>query len=143
MTVDDETESRILQKAEYVAEAVAVLARKQSLELETYLDDREQRSIVEREFQTAIEACIDIAELLIVAGDVEMPETNAEKFTVLNELEILTDETAEQLRIAAGFRNVLAHNYGHDIDDIQVYDHLQSDLYWFPRYLREVREHLG
>lgn len=43
---------------------------------------------------------------------------------------------------AAQFRNVLAHTYGHDIDDERVYQHLQDDLHWFPTFLREVRETL-
>ncbi|RJX49360.1 HepT-like ribonuclease domain-containing protein [Halonotius pteroides] len=63
--IDAETETRIVEKAEYIDEAVTVLARKQDLDRETYLADREQRAVVEREFQTAIEACLDIAELLI------------------------------------------------------------------------------
>ncbi len=44
---------------------------------------------------------------------------------------------------AAGFRNVLTHNYGQQIDDKQVYWHLQEDLHWFPAFLREVRTALG
>ena len=43
---------------------------------------------------------------------------------------------------AARFRNVLAHTYGHDIDDERVYRHLQDDLHWFPTYLQEIREAL-
>ena len=65
MSLDAETESRIVEKAEYIEAAVTVLSRKQSLTLSEYLDDREQQAIVEREFQTALEACIDIAELLL------------------------------------------------------------------------------
>lgn len=61
MSVDDETEERILAKAAYIEEAIEILAEKQSLGEAAYLAEREQRDIVEREFQTAIEACIDIA----------------------------------------------------------------------------------
>jgi len=63
MTVSDDIEARILEKAGHVEDAVSVLAEKQELDPETYRTDREQRAIVEREFQTAIEACIDIAGL--------------------------------------------------------------------------------
>ena len=48
MTVPDEVETRILEKAEYVEEAVLVLADKQSLSEDAYRTDREQRAIVER-----------------------------------------------------------------------------------------------
>jgi len=65
MELDAETETRIVEKAEYIEDAVAVLSRKQSLSKATYLDSREQRAVVEREFQTALEGCIDIGELLL------------------------------------------------------------------------------
>ena len=51
MTVPDDVESRIVDRAEYVEEALSVLADKRSLDRETYRTDREQRAIVEREFQ--------------------------------------------------------------------------------------------
>ena len=142
MTVSDENETRILQKAEYVQEAVAVLSRKQSLDEGTYRHSREQRAIVEREFQTAIEACLDIAGILITSIDIPIAETNAGRFRQLEEFGILSQKTSSQMQKAAGFRNVLAHNYGDDIDDKVVYHHLQNELKWFVQYLREVREYL-
>ena len=142
MNLDDETETRIVEKAEYIEEAIIVLSRKQSLEKATYLRNREQRAIVEREFQTAIEACLDIAELLLKAAAEDIPDTNAEKFALLGTRQLLSVETSEVMQEAARFRNVLAHRYGHDIDDAQVYHHLQNDLHWFPTFLGEVRDAL-
>jgi len=139
MRLDDETESRIVEKVEYIEEAVTVLSRKQSLELAVYLNDREQRAIVEREFQTALEACINIAELLLKSSVEEIPDTNAEKFVRLGQLGILSADTTEAMQQAARFRNVLAHTYGHDLNDERIYRHLQTDLHWFPTYLMEVR----
>jgi len=142
VTVAHETEGRILDKAGYVEESVAVLSRKRALAEEEYLADREQRAIVEREFHTAIEACIDIASLLCKELADDVPEQNAAKFTLLTDYDVLSPETADRMKEAAGFRNVLAHNYGEDIDDELVYLTLQSDLDWFPTFLREVREFL-
>lgn len=142
MSLDEETEERILEKATFVEEAVEVLVRKRSLSASEYRSNREQRAIVEREFQTAIEACIDIAELLLKARGVSMPETTLEKFHRLGGVGVLSGPTTERMKEAAGFRNVLAHQYGQDIDDAQVYLSLQEDLGWFTAYLREVREQL-
>jgi uncharacterized protein YutE (UPF0331/DUF86 family) len=142
VTVPEEIEIRILDKVQYVEEALAVLSRKQSLDVKTYRSDREQRAIVEREFQTAIEACIDIAGLLIQASDAEPPETYAERFEVLEERGVLSSETSRRMRKAAGFRNVLTHQYGDEIDDTKVYEHLQTELEWIVAFLREVREFL-
>jgi uncharacterized protein YutE (UPF0331/DUF86 family) len=138
--VPDETEARILDKTAYIQEAVTVLSRKQSLDERTYRTDREERAIVEREFQTAIEACIDIAGLLIGASDASRPETNKERFEALEELGVLTPETSDQMQEAASFRNVLAHNYGTEIDETEVYQHLQTELEWFVTYLREIKD---
>jgi uncharacterized protein YutE (UPF0331/DUF86 family) len=142
VTVPEETEERILDKAIYVEEAVSVLIRKQTLSIEEYLAEREQRSIVEREFQTAIEACIDIASLLCKELD-GVPEQNAEKFYRLPEHDVVSPATGERMKEAARFRTVLAHNYGEDIDDELVYRSLQVDLDWFPTFLRDVREYIG
>lgn len=84
--MDDEAEERIVEKAEYIEQAVAVLSQKQSLDRKEYLTDREQRAIVEREFETAIEACIDIARILLKGSDRSVPSTNAETFEALDEL---------------------------------------------------------
>lgn len=96
----------------------------------------------EREFQTAIEACIDIAGLLIGTLDVDAPETYAERFAVLADAGVLSSETSTRMQRAAGFRNVLVHKYGTDIDDAMVYEHLQSELQWLVTYLHEVKEYL-
>lgn len=142
MTVPDDIESRIVDKTEHVEKAVTVLSDKQSLDGETYASDREQRAVVEREFQTAIEACIDIAGLVLRALDVPIPETNAGRFEALEEHGVLSTETSERMQKAAGFRNVLTHQYGDEIDDGEVYHHLQHELEWLVRYLREIREFL-
>lgn len=98
MSLDDEREERILEKAAYVEDAVAVLKRKQSLGADEYYDDREQRDVVEREFQTAIEACLDIAALLCRDLEGTVPVENAEKFVVLARQGVLSAETAERMK---------------------------------------------
>jgi uncharacterized protein YutE (UPF0331/DUF86 family) len=139
VTVPDDVESRIVDRAEYVEEALSVLADKQSLDRETYRTDREQRAIVEREFQTAIEACIDIAGLLLRTTSTDTPDTYADRFSALEKEDVLSPETSDRMRSAAGFRNVLTHQYGDDIDDALVYEHLQTELEWIVAFLREVR----
>lgn len=75
-----------------------------------------------------------------MTGDV--PEENARKFAVLAEQDVLGPETAQRMKEAAGFPNVLAHTYGDDVDDELIYRSLQTDLEWFPTFLRDVRTYL-
>lgn len=107
---------------------MTVLAHKQELELVEYLENREQRAVVEREFQTAIEACIDIAELLITAASVDVPGTSRR-----------ARPNGWRAPPASG---TCSHSYGHDIDDEQVFWHLTDDLHWFPTFLREIQSAL-
>lgn len=138
--MDDRSEQRVLEKAEYVSEAVSILAKKRdTLSFEEYAEEREQRDVVEREFQTAIEACIDIGELLLASSGTEIPDTNAGVFRELGADTLIETTVATRMAEAAGFRNVLAHRYGNEIDDEDVYNYLQHELPLFRDFLREVR----
>lgn len=141
--MDERIERRIVDKATYVGDAITILAKKRdSLTFDEYLAQREQRDVVEREFQTAIEACIDIGELLLSSQDAVVPETNAAVFRELGEQGVLDDGLAGRMAEAAAFRNVLAHRYGNEVDDEDVYNVLQHDLPVFRNYLEAVRAQL-
>lgn len=141
--MDDRTAGRILDSASYVRDAVMILAEKRdTLSFDEYRSNREQRDVVEREFQTAIEACIDIGELLIREEEAGVPDTNAEVFERLVSMGILSNETGTRMARAAGLRNVLAHKYGAEIDDEDVFNSLQEDLPVFHEYLAQVRDHV-
>jgi uncharacterized protein YutE (UPF0331/DUF86 family) len=141
--MNQQTRRRILEKAEYVGDAVSLLAEKRdSLSFEEYAEHREARDVVEREFQTAIEACLDIGRMVLESRDCEIPETNAAVFRALGDEDVLTDDLAARMAQAAGFRNVLTHQYGNEIDDRDVYNVLRSDLPVFREFLVQVRETL-
>ena len=138
--MDEATRQRIVEKASYVRDAVEVLVSKRdSLSLADYCDSREDRAVVERELQTAIEACIDIGEMLLRSRDTPVPETNRDVFSRLGTEDLLEDATAERMARAAGLRNILTHQYGTDIDDEGVDNPLRDQLDVFEAYLSQVR----
>ena len=138
--MDDSTVDRIVDRAGYVQESVTILAEvRNEVTFATYQNDRRTRDIVEREFQTAIEACLDIGSMLLRAQGETVPETNASIFRQLAEQDVLSDELGRRMAEAAGFRNILAHQYGGEIDDRDVYNVLQHDLDVFAAYLRQIR----
>lgn len=142
MTVDERLAERIVRKVEYIEDALEVLAEKQSIDPDEYADARELKDVVERRLETVSQACIDIARLILSAMDGHQPESNAGAFRQLGRLDVITDATADDMARAAGLRNVLAHRYGHVIDDGQVYEALQ-DLTRYRDFLHEVREFLA
>ena len=56
---------------------------------------------------------------------------------VLGRADVLDDETTETLVTAIGFRNVLAHEYGH-VDEEAVFETLQGGLDVYDTFSRQV-----
>lgn len=55
----------IIEKAEYMVTCLEILASKQSISRDAYIDDVETRDIVERRFEKLTEAALDIARMLL------------------------------------------------------------------------------
>jgi uncharacterized protein YutE (UPF0331/DUF86 family) len=126
-----------------VGDALTILAAKrESLTLDTYRNDREERDVDEREFETAIEACIDIGKMVLRERKVTVPATNAQVFHELVSRDILTEATGQRMAEAAGFRNILSHQYGNNIDDEDVFNFLANELPLFREYLEQIRDYL-
>jgi uncharacterized protein YutE (UPF0331/DUF86 family) len=112
MTADsfpDDRLNRILDAVKTIEESVGILVRKQQLDREEYKADSETRDVVERRFVKMTESAIDIAEELVKQERGEPPASNPESMQLLDEVGVLSTETAEQMAQAARFRNVLSH----------------------------------
>ncbi len=131
----------IVEKAEYVEGCLTMLAEKRPIEFDEYMRNVETRDIVERRFQKATQACIDIARILLKDVCDTPSSGNAATMRRLHDIDVLSNDTAEEMAQAALFRNVLAHEYGNVIDHEAVYDALQ-DLARYERFLREIRVYL-
>jgi uncharacterized protein YutE (UPF0331/DUF86 family) len=73
----------------------------------------------------AIECCIDVAQHLCSAQRWETPRDNGDAMRILGQRGVIGSETAEQMRRAVGFRNVLVHEYV-DVDDAVVVRRLED-----------------
>jgi uncharacterized protein YutE (UPF0331/DUF86 family) len=72
--------------------------------------DEDLQDILARNLALAIQACIDIAYHLCAAAGA-MPATAGEAFALLAKQGRITRPLAQRLQRAAGFRNVLVHEY--------------------------------
>lgn len=79
--------------------------------LEDYLRDRDLQDIVERNFELAIQASIDLGLHLLADLSASLPDTNRGVFRELDRHGLIDTELAGKLEAMAGFRNVLAHEY--------------------------------
>ena len=64
---------------------------------------------VERAFQEAIEACLDLGRRVLIAVGVPLPDTNREVFLLLARQGLVPEDRVERWADMAGFCNVLVH----------------------------------
>ena len=113
------------------------LREKQDLSRDQFLDDVTEQRAVERMFENAIQACVDLAKHVATREFGYRGDSSKEAIERLRENGVVTDDTAETLVDAAGFRNVLAHQYG-EIEPDAVYEYLQSELDVYDTFSREL-----
>lgn len=105
---------------------IAVIENK-DVTLEQIFKDEDIQAIIDRRMQLAIESCIDIATHLIAGLNLPRKERASDAFLLLGEKAIITDELAEKLAKAVGFRNILVHEYT-EIDYRLAYSDLREKL---------------
>ena len=114
-------------KIAVVQERVRRLSRFSGMSFESYLKDLTTKDAIERNIEVAIQACIDIAKMIIKKEGLREPEDNKGVFVVLAENGIISEESLRFLIPMAGTRNVLV--YGYDkIDDTIVFGVLKKHL---------------
>jgi uncharacterized protein YutE (UPF0331/DUF86 family) len=77
--------------------------------------------------------------MILRAEDRTIPNTNAAVFHTLAECGVISKQVSQQMSEAAGFRNILTHRYGDDINNQDVYNFLQHDLQLFGRVAKRSR----
>jgi len=100
--------------------------------------DIKERRFVEHTLQLAIQACLDAASHIVSDDRLGEPQTNQDLFRLLHQAGLISRDIAENLRAAAGFRNILVHGYA-DVDDRVTLDVLENHLDDLLAYVRALR----
>lgn len=118
------------------------LKKKQSLSINEYTQNPDMQAIVERNFQLAIECCLNIGTHLISSLPLEIAEDYASVPMRLADADIIPKDFGKKLANMAKFRNLLVHVYW-EIDSEKVYFHLRNnlnDLKKFAEYIVDFLE---
>lgn len=97
------------------------------------------RGATERYLYLVAQASIDLAEAIIAYRNFRKPSTLNEAFYILNEEKVIDLGLTKQLVSMAGFRNIIAHDYG-KIDYDIVYDVLHNRLADVEKFLNIIKE---
>jgi uncharacterized protein YutE (UPF0331/DUF86 family) len=132
MDVIDKVNIRLKKILEYVK----YLKKFQDIELEELEKDFEKRGAIERYFQLAGEAVIDIANLFNAEYRFRPAETAKESILILGEEGVIPRNFAKEFAGMAGFRNILVSDYL-KIDYKKVKENLDNlaDFEKFAKYV--------
>lgn len=83
------------------------------------------RAQAERHLQVAIQIAIDVAVHILAEDSARSPDDYGSAFVELGGLGVVDNALAQELRLAAGLRNILVHAYL-DVDPDRLWDHLGS-----------------
>jgi len=113
--------------------------KRETLSRSEFLGSTTEQRAVERMFENAIQACSDLAQHVASRDFGYGGSTSKEAVRVLHQEDVIDERTMTTLVAAIGFRNVLAHEYGH-IDADEVYETLQTELTVYDSYSRQVAQ---
>lgn len=133
--------TKLKEKLAYLADKLERLKQFQSMGMEEFNADDRNEATVERYFQTAIEAAIDIAQLITIDKQLEKPGEIRTQFSILADADILPKELAEKLNMAKRFRNVLVHEYV-SIEREYIHQALKYDIRDLEHYVGVVARYL-
>ena len=132
-------EDVVVDKLRHINEYTEDLAEMRGLSKDEYVTDIVIQRAVERTFMNLIQACIDLAQHIRSAEDLDRSGTAKQEIEALGNANVVSTDTQQKLAEAVGFRNVLVHRYG-DVDHDIVYDVLHEDLHWFEQFQQEVAQ---
>jgi uncharacterized protein YutE (UPF0331/DUF86 family) len=113
--------------------------KQETLSKSEFLQSTTEQRAVERMFENAIQACSDLAQHIATRAFDYDGTTAKEAVRVLHQEGVIDEQTMTTLVSAIGFRNILAHEYGH-IDAAEVYETLQTGLTVYNTYSQQIAQ---
>lgn len=121
-------------------EALQTLRKHQGKPLDDLEADLEERWVVERGLQLAVQNALDIATHIVASAGRDVPDY-ASAIDELSALEVLSRDFAARFRAIAGFRNVIVHAYL-DLDLQIVHRLLNERLDDFTEFAASVERYI-
>lgn len=134
-------DERIKEHLKYLNKYCLLLADIKKRDAEDFAKDPILQGSAERFLQLAIESCLNIGNRLIslhqFENPIDTPETYADIFIQLRNMEIIDGPFCDRLVKMAKFRNRLVHLYW-EIEKDKVYEILQNNLEDFSIFQKKI-----
>ena len=136
--IDPQAVQALLQS---LSEYTEDLRTYQRLNHDDVIADRNYQSMIRYALQTAIQCVIDIANHLLIGGDLEQPSDSRAAILGLGRYGILPQDFAQGLAGMSGLRNVIVHRYM-AVDDELIYQFLQRCVTDFDAFSQHIVNYL-
>ena len=136
--IDPQAVQALLQS---LSEYTEDLRTYQQLSRDEVVTDRNYQSMIRYALQTAIQCVIDIANHLLIGGDLEQPSDSRFAILGLGRHGILPQDFAQELAGMSGLRNVIVHRYM-TVDDELIYQFLQRCVADFDAFSQHIVDYL-
>lgn len=127
----------IVRKSKMILDDLELLGKYAKMTKDEYLESYEKQLVVERLLERILTRVIDINYHILSNKHKIVPSDYTESFVKMEKEGEIDKELLEQMKPAAGLRNVLAHEYD-EIDAGQVYDGMQEVVKYVRLYLEQV-----
>jgi len=131
----------IVERLSIIARAVRALEIVREVPLEEFVQDYFLHSAAERGLQVAIQAALDIGNILLSHSTADVPKEYADIFPALTQIGVFPSEFASRLVTMARFRNVLVHMYA-EIDLDRLHAYLRTDIDDFALFCQYIAAYL-
>lgn len=136
--IDPQAVQALLQS---LSEYTEDLRTYQRLNHDDVITDRNYQSMIRYAMQTAIQCVIDIANHLLIGGDLEQPSDSRSAILGLGRCGILPQDFAQGLAGMSGLRNVIVHRYM-TVNDELIYQFLQRCVTDFETFSQHIVDYL-
>lgn len=127
------------QKIESLRRCLLRIASKTPSSAKTLANDFDLQDIITVNLERAVQSCVDVASHVLAEIDAASPpaESMGESFLKLSRESVISAQTAERMKKAVSFRNILVHEYT-EIDWNIVFKVATVHLEDFRSFAKEV-----
>ncbi|NIR52242.1 DUF86 domain-containing protein [candidate division KSB1 bacterium] len=106
------------------------------------LENFDKQDIFVLNLQRAIQACIDIANLIISKHDYRLPNSYKMSFYILFENKWINSETCKRMQKMVGFRNIAIYDY-QEVDTEILKSILTKNLSDFEKFYKQIHKKIA
>ena len=130
----------VLAKLDSLRRCIQRIDEKTPASVEILRNDYDVQDIISINLERAVQISVDIASQILAQTETSTPVTMGGTFLALAESDIISQDLAERLRKAVGFRNISVHEY-EKLDWDIVYSICTKNINDFRTYAATVIEY--